>query len=177
MKKCKVVIVPVEDKDHNKYPFVVDSFNNIRKLYKNVWIDDDEKCAHIEFRDENNNLVATTYQPGKNLGGVFNYLCKNPSIPQSFIDQFIVSNGSIKEVMIEMISDITPIDPNKDELSLTFSVEVIIHPVKTEMKISNIPIKDIKSLVELTERSYHTALWGYLNQMKRVRRWLKDNNL
>ncbi len=96
MKKCKVVIATVKS-------------GGI--LYKGGY--GQLVQVHIELRDENNYIVAMTNGNLKCVAGVCPDLgdfqdCNTcglteyvPSIPQSFIDEFIASNGSIKEVMVE----------------------------------------------------------------------------
>lgn len=92
MKKCKVVLVISVNKNLNykNYPIGITPLHNIVKpeyIFGQMFAD-------IEFRDEKDNVIANTHND--NSGD-----CFIPNIPQTFIDEFIKSNGAIKEVMIE----------------------------------------------------------------------------
>lgn len=56
------------------------------------------------------------------------------------------------------------------------SGEVIIYPVKTEMKISDIPVDAIKELIDYRYDGDSKKNWSCLAASE-VEKWLNDNNL
>lgn len=180
MKKCKVVIVPVEDrllKNRKQYPIVV--CDNEDVLYPSnanyisyegqLILSNRFQFAHIELHDENGYIIANTDKS----------VVRYTDIPQSFINELIASNGSIKEVMVEAtINDvnyyITEMKPK-----LTSLGEVIIHPIKTEIKISDIPVEAIKLMIGdlffINRKAENVKV--DLRWPIKVQQWLNDNNL
>lgn len=189
MKKCKVVIVPVDHalkKECAQYPLWVRKSGQICHGYR-LNEGGDPSCeatnnlAHIKFCDEDDSVIATT-----NLKDPRFYIPHNgiKRIPQSFIDEFIVKNGDIKEVMIESNEYnytervLIPLCGEKirgtrtrtySHIKSNSKGEVIIHPVKTDMNISDIPIEDIKTLIYEAPILHSFAI-------NRIKQWIENNN-
>jgi hypothetical protein len=152
-KKCKVVIIPVKDRNvtnYNKYPIIFRSDTSHNYLFPqefqmNIYLQLPMvmSFAHLEFRDEDDNLLASSVGHKYN-----NPIVYGPYIPQSFIDKFIKANGQIKEVLIEVkfIPGCTMMDSGYNPI-LTPDGCVIIHPVETKINIDDIPIDAIKGLL------------------------------
>jgi hypothetical protein len=171
-KECNVVIVPIygvrNKRQRTDYPFICE----LNKTCVYSIYGDHHYCAddnlygtigfgHLELRDENGVVMATTrnqdnYSRWKK--GILDYPSKNPNIPKSFIDEFIKSKGQTKKVLVEMEPFVTE-HGNKitEECPIIKEIPkvdsdgcVIIHPViKTEMKIDDIPVDEIKYLLNI----------------------------
>jgi hypothetical protein len=195
-KKCKVVIVPYKDITGDKwynYPLIT----AINDKYKEVWSNLEQinstfelshvpwgsTVAHLELHDESDYIIAST-----KLSSFDN---KHPNevyvsyrIPQSFIDEFIEKNGQIKEVLVEMGNGLDTVEIEREVYDNSFFPKlnsdgcVIIHPVKTEMKIEDIPINAIKNCIAYCERNFVYDKLGYHGDFNhRIKQWLKENNL
>jgi hypothetical protein len=155
-KRCKVVVIP------NRFNFV-----------------------HLEIYDEQNKFIAATNECHAGYNS-FGY--KVASIPQSFLKEFHQKNGQIKEVLVELqecgaleqsnciFGDICENCPKEwvERIKLDSNSCVIIHPVKTEMKIDDIPVSEIKAILEIC---VNKELYGHTKAYIEVKQWLEENDL
>jgi hypothetical protein len=149
-KKCKIITVPA---DRSRY------YVSKEKMYDTVvtqHIPDGHVVPfHIELLDkENDDVIAWT--------DACEEWMKIYPIPQSFIDKFIQSSGQIKEVLVELqecgaleqgnciFGDICENCSEEwtERIKLDSNGYIIIHPVKTEIKIEDIPVEAIKMLIK-----------------------------
>lgn len=173
-KKCEVVISRasadngVYNRNWRSFPIVVSGKN----IYQSFSVEGmalltDDYLAHIEFRDaETDFLVATTRETGIWKNG----MRISQNISQAFIKKFVETNGSIKEVLVEMEYDWQP--------KISSKGTVITHPVPTEMKIEDIPIEAIKNCLAYCEnQSIYDKLGSYGDFYYHIKKWVDANHL
>lgn len=112
-KECRVVIVPSNNSDIyvNDCPIVitrtlaiygkiidVQKASRAKNWERTGYIPGYQDFAHIEFRD-GNNLIASTKDMGWGNDETRTGIAK---IPQSFVKNFIKTNGTIDKVLIKM---------------------------------------------------------------------------
>jgi hypothetical protein len=160
--------------------------------YSNGVLEPMYRFAHIEIHDEKNLLIATTYGAvGISDAFIRKYVEKKGEIKEVLIEMEVDCDGNNNKCLIEEKFGDQPFYVQahycknhmknnetchgctmaKGELipKLSSKGNVIIHPVKTKMKIEEIPIIYIKDILSLANPDLYAT--------KIVKQWLEENNL
>lgn len=155
-KKCKVHITPTVLE--TQIQLGLNLHKNLPGIMRGTYL-------FLDLVDEEDHLIASTlFTDGSTAVTIL-------PVSQSFIDKYIKMNGEIEEVLIEM-------EEMSNRPKISSKGTVIIHPVKSEISISNIPVKAIKDLlnqIEVRCTSFGETDFGA--SYNKVNGWLEENSL